>query len=94
MPRTSFFVAMIGSTTFRGMVWQAWPDQELVVAVEESQRRNNQWVSLPLDNNCQVQQEMHDAYRQLYGHEAEDVDSLIAAPMPRGGVRCEVLGDM
>ncbi len=75
-------------------VERAWPDQELAIAVEESQHRGNQWVTLPLDGDGAVEAAMHAAYRKLYGHDPEDVDALIGAPMPRGGVRCEILGDM
>ena len=72
---------------------RAWGDQELVVAVEQSQRSGNQWVTLPLSDDCEVLRDLERAYSDLYGCEATDVDAMVAMPLPRGGVRCSVLGD-
>jgi predicted dehydrogenase len=73
---------------------RAWGDQELVVAIEESHRKGNQWVNLPLDESCEVERALHQAFKEMYKCDPANIESLVGAPLPRGGVRCTVLGDM
>jgi predicted dehydrogenase len=72
----------------------AWRDQELVVALAESARRDNRWIDLPLKELTQVESAMLDGYKSLYGHGWDDIAGLAQSPLPRGGVRWAVLRDL
>lgn len=72
----------------------AWGDQELVNAIEQSHLQGNKWVTLPLARGCEIEAALHDAYREMYGSDPSNVEALMERPLPRGGVRSKVLGDM
>ena len=68
----------------------AWRDQELCVAVRESALRGNIWVELPLSELTEVERQMHEAYRRLYGCDPLEVECMSKVAFPRGGVRWDV----
>lgn len=72
----------------------AWADQELIVAVQESARRGT-WIELPLPEETSVEQDMHEAFKKIYGCAWDDIDGLMKAKLISGGrVRWEVLHDL
>ena len=91
---TGFYEALVNDKPVQYPPDMAWRDQEMVVALMESARLGSQWLDLPLQSETQVEKDMHDQYLELYGHPWHDIDSLIKSPLPRGGVRWAVLGDL
>ena len=91
---TGFYDSIVNDQPVQYPPDTAWRDQEMVVALMESARLGSQWLDLPLEEETQVEKDMHDQYLELYGHPWHDIDSLIKSPLPRGGVRWTVLGDL
>lgn len=62
-------------------------DQELCIAVHESALQGGKWLELPLGAETETERRLHEDYRRLYGCDAEDIETLVRTPFPRGGVR-------
>jgi len=67
-------------------------DLEILFALRESARRDSAWVSLPLTEETELEKQLHEEYRKLYGHDPEEAEALANVAFPRGGVRWTVAG--
>jgi len=86
----SFYHAVVEDTPPQYGVEEGMVDQMICLAVKESSLRGNRWISLPLQEETEIERLMHEEYVNLYGCKPEDIYELIKVPFPRGGVRWRV----
>jgi predicted dehydrogenase len=68
-------------------------DQEIAVALRESDLRGNVWMDLPLTEATEVERRLHDEFRRRYGCDpVEDIDAQLAAPYDRNAAMWKVVG--
>ena len=59
-------------------------DWEICLAVRESARLGNRWVSLPLDGPTELEQRIEAEFERRYGHDPiEETEALLDAPFSR-----------
>lgn len=69
---------------------QAWPDQEIWIALRQSAMDGNVWVDLPLTHVTAFEQALMAAYEEHYGCPWDDIECLSKVAFKRGGVRWHV----
>ena len=68
-------------------------DQEIAIAIRESDLLGNVWVDLPLTEVTQVEEQIHDAFRKRYGCDpVEDIEAQLHAEYDRNAVMWNELG--
>jgi predicted dehydrogenase len=68
-------------------------DQEIAIALRESDLRGNVWIDLPLTEVTEVERRIHDEFRLRYGCDpVEDIDAQLGAQYDRSAVMWKVLG--
>ncbi|MGQ9730093.1 MAG: Gfo/Idh/MocA family protein [Candidatus Zipacnadales bacterium] len=68
-------------------------DQELAIAVRESDLRGNVWIDLPLTEITEVEERIHAAFRTRYGYDPiDDIDAQLRAEYDRNAVMWKVMG--
>jgi predicted dehydrogenase len=74
--------------------WQnALCDQEIAIALRESDLRGNVWLDLPLSGPTGVEGRIHQAFRERYGCDpVNDIDAQLAAEYDRDAVMWGVVG--
>ncbi|MDP9375934.1 MAG: Gfo/Idh/MocA family oxidoreductase [Chloroflexota bacterium] len=59
-------------------------DQEVLIALRESARRDGAWVDLPLTSLTGAERELHEEYARRYGHDPlGDIEAVIRTQHPR-----------
>ncbi len=59
-------------------------DQEVLIALRESARRDGAWVDLPLTEVTGAERELHEEYARRYGHDPlGDIEAVIRMQHPR-----------
>jgi predicted dehydrogenase len=62
---------------------KARADQETLIAIRESARRDGEWVALPLTALTVAERELHEEYARRYGHDPlGDIESVLALQHP------------
>lgn len=59
-------------------------DQEVLIALRESARRDGAWVALPLTEITTAERELHEEYARRYGHDPlGDIEAVLRLQHPR-----------
>tara|TARA_B100001123_G_scaffold340629_1_gene386097 strand:- start:10185 stop:11414 length:1230 start_codon:yes stop_codon:yes gene_type:complete len=81
---TGFHDAIVRGTNPPYGVINGLKDYELCLAIRESARRNNQWISLPLGEPTDLERQIEREFVRRYGHDPiEETDALLDTPFGR-----------
>lgn len=89
---TGFHRAVVDDTEPEYGAPNARKDLEMLFAMRESARLGNAWVELPLRRETELEKQLHEEFRRLYGHGPYDAEALAGVRIPRGGVRWRIAG--
>lgn len=86
--RTDIFAvtrqAILDNTEVAYGAARARQDQEVLIALRESARRDGAWVNLPLTELTAGERHLHEDYARRYGHDPlGDIDAVIRTVHPR-----------